>query len=414
MAVKGGDLIHVGNQVLLDRAQTAGPGQVNIPSEKIYELGNYQSVGTVLDIPDLSFPLESFDASAELEAMLVGKDFATDAAGTEYDISKALPIDIASQFKAGKTATSPFDTQVGVAVPFLNLEQLSYRFGVSENAQQSVTLKGDSIFYTPGSVWVQEAVGSAVAGQTIVLANDAYPYNGDVVAGVRYALAVTLKSGKRLRYGVDYTESAGANTTGATETLPVTVTITDAVPATDTIRVTYASDVVANYPQASHAAASATRPAAIRGRNIKVFVGGVAVSDEWTGVQSFTCDYRVTLDRDLEFGNSEVVAQDYDVPAVTGAIDFKPRDARQLYERVAQIAGAASETEVVGALQQATLPLDIVLYSPTDGSVLKTLHVPDAKMTVPGYSGRVQQKLTVTFNFESDTGVLKVYKGARP
>ena len=409
MAVKGGDLIHVGNQVLLDRAQTAGPGQVNIPTEKIYELGNYQSVGTVLDIPDLSFPLESFDASAELEAMLTGNDFETDAAGTEYDLAKCLPVDIASQFKAGKTATNPFDVQVGVAVPYLTVEQVSYRFGVQENANQSVTLKGDQIFYTPGSVFVQEAAGTGVAAQEIVLTNDAYPYKGDVVNGTRYALAVTLKSGKRLLYGVDYTESAVVSGDVAT----VTVTITDPVEASDTIRVSYASDTVASYPQASHAAASATRPAAIRGRNIRVFVGGTALTDQWTGVQSFTTDWRVTLDRDLEFGNSEVVAQDYDVPEVTGSIELKPRDAQQLYKRVAQIAGAASETEVVGALQQAVLPIDIVLYSPTDGTALKTLHIPDARLTVPGYSGRVQQKLTVSFSFESDTGVLKVYKGAR-
>lgn len=409
MAVKGGDLIHVGNQVLLDRAQTAGPGQVNIPTEKIYELGNYQSVGTILDIPDLSFPVESFDASAEMESMLVGKNFATDAAGTEYDISKALPIDVASQFKAGKTATNPFDVQVGVAVPYLCLESLSYKFGVTENASQSVSLKGDSIYYTPGSVYVQEATGTGTAGQAIVLTHSAFPYNGDVANGVRYALSVTLASGKRLRYGTDFTEAA----TGTGPTKAVTVTITASVPNTDKVRVTYASDTVANYPQSSHAVASATRPAAIRGRNIKVFVGGVDVTDEWTGVQSFSADYKVNLDRDMEFGNDQVVSQDYDVPTVNGSIEFKPRDPMQLYTRVAQIAGASSATEVVGALQQAILPIDIVLHSPTDGSVLKTLYIPDARLTVPGYSGRVQQKLTVTFNFESDTGVLKVYKGAR-
>lgn len=410
MAVKGGDLIHVGNSVLLDRAQTAGPGQVNIPTEKIYELGNYQSVGTVLDIPDLSFPLESFDASAEMESMLLGKDFATDADGTEYDISKALPVDVASQFKAGRTATNPFDVKVGVAVPYLVLEQLSYRFGMQENAQQSITLKGDSIFYTPGSVYVEEAVGTNTASQTIALAHPAYPYNGDVANGVRYALSVTLKSGVRLRYGIDYTEAA----TGTGAAKSVTLTLTAAVPATDSVRVTYASDTVAAYPQISHAVASATRPAAIRGRNIRVFVGGVAVNDEWTGVQQVTTEYRVTLERDMEFGNDQVVSQDFEVPTVNGSIEFKPRDPFQLYQRVAQIAGATSETEVVGALQQAILPIDIVLHSPTDGSVLKTLHIPDARLTVPGYSGRVQQKMTVTFNFESDTGVLKVYKGARP
>lgn len=410
MAVKGGDLIHVGNQVLLDRAQTAGPGQVNIPTEKIYELGNYQSVGTVLDIPDLSFPVESFDASAELEALLLGRNFATDTAGQMYDVAASLPVDVASQFKAGRSAASPFDVKVGVSVPCLYLEQLSYKFGLQENASQSATFKGDSIFYTPGSVFVQEAVGTGTAGQVVVLANDAYPYKGDVVSGDRYALAVTLKSGKRLKYGLDFTEEA----TGTGDARAVEVTINASVPVTDTIRISYSSDTVANYPQASHAAASATRPAAIRGRHIKVFVGGVDVTDEWTGVQSVSVDWRVTLDRDLEFGNDEVVSQDFDVPTCNGSIDFKPKDPLQLYTRIAQIAGAASETEVVGALQQAILPLDIVLHSPTDGSVLKTLHVPDARFTVPGYSGRVQQKLTVSFTFESESGVLQVFKGARP
>jgi hypothetical protein len=410
MAVKGGDLIHVGNQVLLDRAQTAGPGQVNIPTETIYELGNYQSVGKILDIPDLSFPVESFDASAELESLLTGKTFATDAAGTEYDIAKYLKLDVASQFKKGRNASAPFEVEVGVAVPCLYLEQLTYRFGLQENAQQSATLRGDAIFYTPGSVFIQEAVGSNVASQTVVLANDAYPYEGDVVNGTRYALSVSLKSGKRLRYGIDFTEGAVVSGNVAA----VTLTITDAVPATDTIRVTYASDTVATYNQASHAAASATRPAAIRGRHIKVYVGGVDVTDEWTGVQSVNVDWRAQLDRDLEFGNDEVVEQDFDVPTVTGSIDLKPRTATELYKKVAQIAGAASEAEVVGALQQTNLPLDIVLHSPTDGSVLKTLHVPDARFSIPGYSGRVQQKLTVTMSFESETGVLKVYKGARP
>lgn len=410
MAVKGGDLIHIGNQVLLDRAQTAGPGQVNVPTERIYELGNYQSVGVVLDIPDLSFPVESLDASAELESMLVGKNFATDAAGTEYDLAKARPVDIASQFKAGRTATNPHDVEVGVGLPALALESVSYRFGMQENASQSVTLKGDAIFYAPGSVYVQEATGTGTANQVVVLTNDAYPYHGDVANGTRYALSVSLASGQRLRYGVDYTEDAVV----AGNVAAVEITVHAAVPASDKIRVLYSSDTVAAYPQLSHAAASATRPAAIRGRNIRVYVGGVDVTDEWTGVQQVQVDFRVQLERDLEFGNDSVVSQDFEVPEVSGSIDFKPKSALELYKRVAQAAGAATEHEVVGALQQAILPIDIVLLSPEDGSVLKTLHTPDARLTVPGYSGRVQQKMTVSFSFASETGTLLVYKGARP
>lgn len=409
MSVKGGDLIHAGNQVLLDRVQTAGPGNLNIPTEKIYELGNYQTVGTVLDIPDLSFPIESFDASSEFESLLVGKDFTTDTAGTEYDINRCLPMDIASQFKRGKTDPNLYDVSVGVAVPHLTLEQLSYRFGLRENAQQSATLRGDSVFYTPGSVYVQEEAGAGTANQAITLDNPAYVYKGDNIAGDRYVLGVMLKSGKRLQYLTDYTESA----TVAGDTASVSVTVLQPVPASDSIRVIYSSSTVASYPQASHPVASATRPAAIRGRNIKVYVGGTDLTDQWSGVQQVTTEWRVTLDRDEEFGNSQIVGQDYDVPEVNGTIEFKPRNALELVQRVRKIANV-SDTEVAGALQRAVLPLDIVLHSPDDGQVLKTLHVPDARFTVPGYQGRVQQKLTVTFNFESEGGNLKVYKGARP
>ena len=70
---------------LVDRAQTAGPGTINIPTEKFYELGDYQSAATVRDIPDLSFSLESLDVSAELECMLPGLDFTTTADGTVSD-----------------------------------------------------------------------------------------------------------------------------------------------------------------------------------------------------------------------------------------------------------------------------------------------------------------------------------------
>jgi hypothetical protein len=408
MAVKGGDLIHVGNQVLLDRAQTAGPGQVNIPTEKIYELGNYKSVGTVLDIPDLSFPLESFDASAELESMLVGKNFATDAAGTEYDISKCLPVDVASQFKKARPPPTPSTSRwasrsrSSPRAAELPVRRLGERPAVG-HPQGRLDLLHPGLGLRPGGR------GHRHRRPDIVLAHDRLPVQG------------RRRQRHPLRPGGHPRSPASACATAPTTPRPprrrhrhaaVTVTLVAAVrPRQDPrlLRLGHGRELPAGVPRR----ASATRPAAIRGRNIRVFVGGTDVTDEWTGVQSVHRRLARHLDRDLEFGNSEVVSQDYDVPTVTGSIDFKPRDATALH-RIAQIAGAASETEVVGALQQAVLPLDIVLYSPTDGSVLKTLYVPDARFTVPGYSGRVQQKLTVTFNFESDTGQPEGLQGRSP
>jgi hypothetical protein len=122
----------------------------------------------------------------------------------------------------------------------------------------------------------------------------------------------------------------------------------------------------------------------------------------------------VTLDRDEEFGSQTVINQDFDVPQVSGSVEVKPQNPGEILSKIKAITGAATTTEAIGALQRVALPLHIVLRSPMDNSVLKTLYVPDAKFTVPGYSGRVQQRMMLMFNFECDSGTLEAYKGAKP
>lgn len=404
MAIKSGDLLHVSDQILVDRLQTAGPGTLNQPQERIYELGNYQSTGVIRDIPDLTFSAESFDASAELESILcgLGADFNAAAAGTVYDLSKTVPLDVLSVFKKGRLDANPFDTAGSVALPYLTLESLNYRFGLKDNARQTATLRGDSIFYAGASAYQQVAVGTNTANQVVTLANAPIVYNGDLVAGPRYALSVSLKSGKRLAIGTDYTETAGG-----------VVTILAAVPVTDSIKVVYQSAVVANYPQASNAPSTAIHPAAIKGKDVEIRIGGTAVTNRWTSVQQVTADWKVTLEKDEEFGNSQFVSQDYNVANVTGSVDIKPRSMAELMTRVYQIANV-TPGEIVGPFTSIPLPLEIILHSNFDGSIIKTIYVPDARFTLPAFSGRVQQKLTTTFPFEGESGNMFIYKGLRP
>ncbi len=524
MAIKGGDLIHIANRILVDRAQTAGPGQISINNEKIYELGNYESLATIYDTPDLTFTVESFDVSAEFEAMLVNQQFSvnngtqtvsvtgnptggdftlsfggqttsainynaaastvqtalralssvptgeitvtgtpgsytvvlsgslaqntpqggavitangtgltggsdpdvavtasdqiTMADGTAINLAKAVPIDVASIFKPGQNNSTPYNVVGSVAIPNLTLESVSYRFGVTDNAQQTATLRGDSVFYNPSSTFIEYTAGTNTADQVVNLAYPAVVYNGDTVNGARYALTVSLaNSGKRLSYGADFTENATGSGPGYT----VAITVHDPVPTNDYVRVIYASTQVSTYPQLSHAAVTAVRPAAIRGRNIEVYLGGTALTDRWTSVQSVNIDWRVTLEKDEEMGNPQAVSQDFDIPEVSGSIELKPRDYAELYDKVRQIAGVPSG-EVVGPLTTAKLPLMIVLHSPDQpppgqtAPTLKTILIPDARFTLPGFSGQagVGQKMNVTFNFDSDTGKMLIYKGARP
>lgn len=521
MAIKGGDLIHVGNKVLIDRAQTAGPGDVSINREKIYELGNYYSLASIADTPDLTFNLESFDVSAEFEALLLNKTFsvpngtqtatvagasggtftltyggqtttalaynATAAAvqaalealsnlapgdvevsgnlggpytltfspaflatpatlvtasgtnltpntatvtvaaydgvgmldGTALNPAKALPMDIASAFKPGFQANNLYDVIGSVAIPYLQLESLSYRFGISDNAQQTAGLKGDSLYYSPSRTFIEEFAGTNAANQAVTVAYPAIVYRGDTVnaatvdgtktPATKYALSVSLSSGKRLISGADYSESF------TTATNALTITVLDPVATTDTIRIIYASTKTATFPQVSHAPVSPVRPAAIKGRNVEIYIGGTNITNRWTSVQSVNIDWKVTLEKDEELGNPNFVSQSFDVPDVTGSVELKPRDYAELYKKICIIAGV-TPGEVAGPLTTAPLDLVVLLHSPDDGSVLKTIEIPDARFTLPGYSGQagVGNKLTVTFNFESDTGVMVVYKGAKP
>lgn len=488
MAIKGGSIVHVGNNaVLLDRLQTAGPGSVNIRRETIYELGNYKSVGQVSDIPDLSFTMESFDVSCAMEALLADVDV---KATHTYALEGAKKLNLKSAFKAGQGAPAEFETVGSAAVPCLSLESVSYKYGVgNNNARQTATLKGDSLYYNPGSTYIQSAAGTNVANQVVVTTHPAYAVTEGGVQ--RRTLAITAGN-TRLLFGTDYTETYGAITAGAAV---ATITILAAVPTTDKIYVTYASPDVESFPQSVHALVSGVsgllteaadaldttitvdtdladgdaiilddvpgsavtevvvvastsgagpyvvtledplvfahadaaefavyvptvKPAAIRGRDIDVYIGpaGVAgsaaedvIGTKRHGVQSAEADWKVTLQNDEEMGNAHYVNIDYDVPQVTGSMQFKPQVYADLLTLMQDIAGTPNALQSANPTDAPLQDVQIVLKNPANGRVLKRLHIPDARFSLPGYSGRVQQKLDFTAAFTSDRGELHVY-----
>lgn len=408
MAVKGGQIIHAGNGVtIIDRVQTGGAGQVNISTEKINELGNYKSVATVRNTPDLTFSLESYDVSTEVEELITGQSVG-DPGFAGFDLARARPADFASQFKAGQEAADPFRVVTSVAVPFLYLEQMSYRFGLRDNATQSASFRGDSIFFNPGATFVESTAGSGTPGQAIATAHPAY----ELAEGTpRRVLSVTAGS-RRLNLGADYTETSGAETNGAAV---ATITLIDAVSVDDDIRIVYSSPDAVNYPQTVHPDTT-VKPAAVKGRDIEIYLGGYDPLDvagsqvnKLSSVQSANVDWRVTLDKDEEFGNYYAVGQDFDVPTVNGSLDFRPADPAALQALVRRVSNVSDVYAVVGTGTSTPLDLDIVIKHPDTGDVLKRLHVPDARFTPPSVQGRVQQKLNVTMNFESDEGTLLVF-----
>ena len=415
MAIRAGQILHVAGGFVIDRIQTGGAGQLNIPQEKVYELGNYQSVGIVRDVPDLTFSLECLETDTEMEALLTGADPTAAAAGDKYELSKNLPIDIISPWKS---PYGDFEAVRGVAVPALALESASYRYGLRENAGETFSLRGDSIYYVPGAPYQDQFTGDGTLTAFTLSAGPALTYTEG--GSDYFALSVSV-DGVRQFKGTDYTETA------------TTVTFTTAPAAGAKISVVYGSATTDTYAQTVHQGV-AVKPAAIRGKDIDVYFStaipgvdlgagvGAAVEVRWPDVQSATIDWRVTLEDDYEFGNARAVAREAtDVPAVTGAIEVKARSVEAMFTRLQQISGVPAG-KIIGPQSSIAGALRIVLRNPESGgttvspagTVLKTHYMPAVRFTLPGYEGRVQQKLTQTLNYESDDGVLEIYKGAKP
>lgn len=504
MAIVSGQFLHDAHGFVIDRIQTGGVSNLNIPEEKIYELGNYRTVATVRDIPDLSFELESLDMSTEIESLLLSRDPTAVSPGDEFDFLDSVPMDVISPFKAAKGL---YNIVKGVIVPYLTLENATYRFGNRQNATQSFTLRGDAVYYIPGTPYYEEFSGDG-ATSAFAFGHTAIPYSesGDTIHALSVCVVKADGTYRRLFYGSEYTDT----TTNFTLSDP-----TDA-PVGSKIRVVYGSTTAATYPQTVHQNVS-VKPAAVRGKDIDVYIGtpianevqtvtltgatggtftlsyssqttsalaynasasavqtaleglsnlapgDVAVSgspggpytitfggtltgvdaativadassltgggtpsiavatstgggstfSRWSGVQSFEATRRVNLDKDEEFGNKHYVSQDYDTAEVSGSIVVRSRDVEDLFAKIHQVTNV-STSEVVGAHSAVALPIEIRIHNPDDGTLVKTLYIPDARFTVPGLQGRVQQKLETTFAWSSDGGTLLVYEGARP
>lgn len=402
MAIKAGQILHDANGYVINRIQSAGPGNINIPEEKVYELGNFESVCTIRDTPDLSFDLESLAVSTEMEAIITNRDPTATVNGQEFDLVNFQPVDFISPYKSG---TNAFDIVTGVVVPNLTIERASYRFGLQSNASQQFTFRGDSIAYVPGTPYKEVITNTGVGPYSFATTPTiSWTESGNVF----YAYNITLKNSasnvyKRLFLGTDYTNTSTDFT--FTEDLSSTY---------DEIHVTYGSSTAGTYASTVHKDAT-VQPCAIRGRDIDIYVGQAAATEtlvKWTGVQSFETTWSVQLENDQEFGNARFVSTDFDVAEVTGSIGIKAADPTELFERINNVAGAASNV-TVGALNSLPLAVEARLKDPDTGAVVKTFYIEDARFTVPSISGRVQSKLETTFNFSSETGSLKIYEGSR-
>ncbi len=381
---------------MLDRVQSVSPN-LSIPSEKVYEAGNALTVADVRDTPELSVDVETLDVSTEFEALLLGLDPSAITAGQQLDLLAARPLDIISPWKQSLTQ---FNIVSGIALPFLQLESATYRFGVGQNSTQAFTLRGDSIYYIPGSPYFQAFAAAGTGPYTLTNTSIETVEQGASLYAYNVTLCLADGTYTRLFLGQDYTNTS------------TTITLTTAAPAGSFLHVVYGSATADTYAQTVHQSA-AVKPAAVRGKNIDVYVSDGAATPtmvRWTGLQTAELTWRLALEAVKELGNEHVVEQSYDTPELSGTLSMKPQSVTYLTARLAQITGVATN-KTINALSSVALDMQIRISHPITGVVLKTFIVDDARFIPPAASIQANTRLDVPFAFTSDTGTLKVVNG---
>ena len=421
MSVNAGSIIHVAGNSVIDRLQSAGLSNVNVPLTVVQEIGNDSIVDKIPGDPQFTFSMESWDVSTELEALLMGEHatsatFAsgqaldvTDVDGTEYKFSKCQYVTIASPWK--DPLSSGGVVNAGHLVPAYWPTRISYSYGVSDQAAETVELSGGAFYYAKGAPVEQFAAGGSAS---YVTSDPAIPYRIGGAAGTTFkSVFGVIVNGAVMIEGVDYTSTP----TNSPNPAVATITFTTATPATDVngqptvVKFSYFTTAAKSFPQPVHASVI-TKPGAVRGRNICVYLTDAKL--KLASVQQFTLEGTVTGQFDYEFCNMDSIGYTVTQRDVNGTITVRSRDAAAFFSMLSEMTGVAP-AEVQGWLNQNAIKLEVQIQNPKNpAAILKTLYVSDAIFQTPATPARVNTPTDFVINYTSQSGEFSAFKGLRP
>jgi hypothetical protein len=415
MSVHAGSILTVGGNNVIDRIQSAGLGDATIPIETVREVGNTLVVDKIPGEPDFTFTMESLDVSTDIMALLTGKvgaiaepagaPGAADAAGTEYKWMDCGYVNIASPWKDAINDAAG-NIVAGHLIPAYYPTRVSYAFGVTDFATQTVELGGGAFYYAKAAPVEEYGVADGIV-TAFITADPAVQYRIGGGAGTTFRNVFgVIVGGVPMIEGVDYTVTGGNGT-------PATITFAVAPAATDLVRYAYFTDAPKTYPQAVHAS-TLVKPGAVRGRNIVPILGTGGTRQRVASVQSFELEATFDSEVERELGNEDPVGRTINGSDCTGTLTVRSKDAAAFIALLAKVTGVPSD-EVFGYINQNPIPLEVQIQNPKNpGTILKTLSVPDAIFQPPGTPARVNAPTDFAISWSSQNGTFSEFKGAKP
>lgn len=413
MSIPAGSLVHVAGKNVLDRLQSAGLGDVNLPIETIRETGNREVVDKVTGEPDFTFSMESYDASTEVMAWLTGEigtgvgsalgAGAADPNGTEYSWLDAATrcLNIISPWKDEATGSAG-DVEAGVLIPGYYPTKLNMRFGVTDNSTFTVEFGGGSFFYAKATP--EEDFFTSTAGQkNFESAHPTIHYRKGGAKGTTFRdVFGVIVDGDLQTEDVDYVVSGGNGTKAKVE-------FTVGQEEGADVRFCYFTSDAKSYPQNVHPAVT-VKPGAVRGKNIRIVIDGQRVGNG----QSFELEATVDGEVEREMGNEEIIGRTVNGTDANGTFTVRSKDADAFFALLKEITGV-EEDEVYGWFNDNTVQLDIEIENPKNpGSILKTVRVKQAKFQPPGTPARVNQPTDFAISWSAVDGTFSEFKGTAP
>lgn len=351
---------------------------VNLPNTVINELGNPSHVGIITDIPEVTATFQAFDVSPKIFAYMTGTNPAS-YPPSGVDISDLTYCDIIAYFKEETVAENLKCIHAGK----MRVTDFTFTYSVDAESTEEYTCAGTSKRYLANDVMVN--TGNLSGGDASLTYTPKTLKNGN-------KLLSCIVNGVWLKEGDDYSVTSS--------TLTVSGETTAAY-----IAVYHTQSGILSWSDIS----DATVPIAIRGKNIPVTIS----TEHQYRVQSVTIRGTFPNTKVMEMGNIEVVGYIADVPDVTGDVSVLDTDTELVALLTTGDKADSSAEFGVNEYETRTLPLLVEIKNPTDNStVMKSIRIPEMRITSDGTTTNVGGQATQTFAFSSNNAQCWVYSGA--